>query len=133
MVKHETPSKSKDKRLKPKKDQTFKKQGFEGSCYTCGKPGHRSVDCRKRKSGDNKRGPAQANIVDADEDFDKPFACVVGGVNLIGGIMVLKMTPGEKLALNDVLHVPDMRKNLISGSTKVGVKMTPGEKLTKWS
>ena len=26
------------------------------------------------------------------------------------------MTPGKKLTLNDVLHVPEIRKNLVSGS-----------------
>lgn len=32
------------------------------------------------------------------------------------GKVVLKMTSGKELTLNDVLHVPDIRKNLVSGS-----------------
>ena len=32
------------------------------------------------------------------------------------GKVVLKMTSGKELVLTDVLHVPDIRKNLVSGS-----------------
>ena len=32
------------------------------------------------------------------------------------GKVVLKMSSGKELTLNDVLHVPDIRKNLVSGS-----------------
>ena len=41
------------------------------------------------------------------------------------GKVVLKMTPGKELTLNDVLHVPEIRKNLVSGSllSKKGFKL----------
>ena len=41
------------------------------------------------------------------------------------GKVILKWTSGKELALNDVLHVPDIRNNLISGSIlrKKGFKM----------
>ena len=41
------------------------------------------------------------------------------------GKVVLKMTSGKKMELNNVLHVPDMRKNLVSGSklTRGGFRM----------
>ena len=32
------------------------------------------------------------------------------------GKVVLKMTSGKELTLNDVLHVPEIRKNLVFGS-----------------
>ena len=32
------------------------------------------------------------------------------------GKVILKMTSGKELTLNDVLHVPEIRKNLVSGS-----------------
>ena len=32
------------------------------------------------------------------------------------GKVVLKMSSGKELTLNDVLHVPDIHKNLVSGS-----------------
>ena len=32
------------------------------------------------------------------------------------GKVVLKMTSGKELTLNDVMHVPEIRKNLVSGS-----------------
>ena len=41
------------------------------------------------------------------------------------GKVILKMTSGKKLTLNDVLHVPDIRKNLVSCSllSKNGFKL----------
>ena len=35
------------------------------------------------------------------------------------GNMILKMNSGKELTLTEVLHVPDIRKNLISGSILV--------------
>ena len=42
------------------------------------------------------------------------------------GKIVLKLTSGKELTLNDVLHVPEIRKNLISRSllSKHGFKLT---------
>ena len=41
------------------------------------------------------------------------------------GKVVLKMTSGKELTLNDVLHVPEIQKNLVSGSllSKKGFKL----------
>jgi len=41
------------------------------------------------------------------------------------GKVILKWTSGKELTLNDVLHIPDIRKNLISGSilSKKGYRM----------
>ena len=41
------------------------------------------------------------------------------------GKLILKMTLGKELTLNDVLHVPDILKNLVSNSllSKNGFKM----------
>ena len=41
------------------------------------------------------------------------------------GKVILKMTSSKKLTLNDVLHVPDIRKNLVSCSllSKNGFKL----------
>ena len=43
----------------------------------------------------------------------------------VQGKVVLKMTSGKELTLNDVLHVPEIRKNLVSGSllSKKGFKL----------
>ncbi|KAA0066206.1 pol polyprotein [Cucumis melo var. makuwa] len=42
------------------------------------------------------------------------------------GKVILKMTSGKELTLNNVLHVPDIRMNLISGSllSKNGFKLS---------
>ena len=41
------------------------------------------------------------------------------------GKVILKMTSGKELTLNDVLHVPDIHKNLVFGSllSKNGFKL----------
>ena len=41
------------------------------------------------------------------------------------GKVVLKLTSGKELTLNEVLYVPDIRKNLVSGSllSKHGFRM----------
>ena len=41
------------------------------------------------------------------------------------GRVIVKMTYGKELLLNDILHVPDIRKNLVSGSllSKYGFRM----------
>ena len=41
------------------------------------------------------------------------------------GQVVLKMTFGKELTINNVLHVPDIRKNMVSGSilSKKGFKL----------
>ena len=41
------------------------------------------------------------------------------------GKVILKMTSGKELTLNDVLYVPEIRKNLVSGSllNKHGFRM----------
>ena len=50
------------------------------------------------------------------------------------GKVVLKMTSGKELTLNDVLHVPEIRKNLVSGSLliKKGFKLVFVSDNQKW-
>lgn len=53
-------------------------------------------------------------------DGDARTASVAGK-----GKVLLKLTSGESLALHSVLHVPNMRRNLVSGSilNKAGIKL----------
>ncbi|KAL0412857.1 UNVERIFIED_CONTAM: Retrovirus-related Pol polyprotein from transposon TNT 1-94 [Sesamum radiatum] len=69
------------------KPKKGKAKKIKGNCYNCGKPNHMAKDCRLPKKN-------QAHISE----------------------VVLKMTSGKELTLIDVLHVPDIRKNLVSGS-----------------
>ena len=55
------------------------KGGFKGTCYKCGKQGHRAADCRTR-----------VNMVDEYEDEDECEMQPVGGVWTIGQIEVQK-------------------------------------------
>lgn len=138
------------------------KKRFKGSCYNCGKPGHRSSECRAPKNVNKNKG--QANIVE-DDDIDN-LCDVLSECNLVGnpkewwidsgatrhvcadkgmfksyalsgpeekmymgnsstskvegvGDICLKMTSGKTVTLKNVLHVPEIRKNLVSTSLLV--------------
>ena len=142
---------------------------FLGKCFNCGKPGHRSKECRAKK-----KQRTNANVVEhmSSGVKDINLAAVISQCNLVGnskewfidtgatrhicanksmfttytpmareeilymgnsstskvegiGRVVLKMTSGKQVTLNDVLYVPDVRKNLVSGSllSKHGFKM----------
>ena len=67
------------------------------------------------------------------QDYDKASdgECVFMGnsstVSILGkGKVSLKLTSGKTIALHNVLHVPDIRRNLISGAllNKAGIKLT---------
>ena len=62
-------------------DPNFKKKK---SCYfTCGKPSHHTVQCRRRVRNDNEKGyPPKANLVEGDEII----AAVVSQVNLVAHV-----------------------------------------------
>ncbi|KAL6335103.1 hypothetical protein AAG906_026483 [Vitis piasezkii] len=102
--------------------------------------GHRAKDCRlKGQSKENK-----ARVIE-EEELANMFSTLVlfeanmvpvNGRNLIMGNsatsrvvrigkVVLKMTSGKELVLTDVLHVPDIHKNLVFGSmlSKNGFKL----------
>ena len=55
------------------------------------------------------------------------YSWVISAVSKVEGKgkVILKWTSGKELTLNDVLHVPDIRKNLISRSilSKKGFRM----------
>ena len=136
------------------KFKNFKKN--KGSCWVCGKPGHKAKYCRNRR--DENAGPSnQANIAEdhfaavisevnlmtnsndwwidtgatkhvcAEKNLFATYEQVSGGENLYmgnastaavkgKGKVVLKLTSGKELALTNVLHAPEIRKNLVSSS-----------------
>ncbi|KAK9733464.1 hypothetical protein RND81_04G069200 [Saponaria officinalis] len=120
------------------------KREFKGECYTCGKYGHSSRDCPDGFSPNAKRSGkyyrmildtgATRHICSSREMFKDYEAasegeCVFMGnsstVKVLGkGKVLLKLTSGKSLELNNVLHVPDIRRNLISGAllNKAGIK-----------
>ncbi|KAB2595479.1 DNA polymerase zeta catalytic subunit-like [Pyrus ussuriensis x Pyrus communis] len=111
------------------KGKTFKK--IKGGCWVCGKTGHRAKDCLHKKD-QNSGSSNQANVAEdthvcADRNLFVTYQSVDGGENLYMGNAIasavagkgkvtLKLTSGKELSLTNVLHVPDIRKNLISGS-----------------
>ena len=66
-------------REKGKGDKGAGKGGFKGTCYKCGKQGHRAADCRTR-----------VDMVDEYEDEDECEMQLAGGVWTIGQIEVQK-------------------------------------------
>ena len=147
------------------KGKDFKK--IKGSCWVCGKLGHKAQDCRHRKDGNNIH-TNQANINEVDENL----VAVVSEINMVSdvkgwwvdtgatrhicgdknlfseykqisdgeklymgnsstskvegkGNVMLKFTSGKVVTLTDVLFVPEIRKNLVSGPmlSKKGFKL----------
>jgi len=134
----------------PQKTQKFKKK----SCYKCGKEGHKSFECRKKKASNKNEDKVteedmcavvtEANVAESHPKtwwFDTGatrhicldrlmFSSYVknksdeelfmgnSATSMIEGYgkVVLKLTYGCELILTDVVYVPDMRKNLVSGS-----------------
>ncbi|XP_022863737.1 uncharacterized protein LOC111383806 [Olea europaea var. sylvestris] len=114
---------------------------FNGKCFNCDKVGHRSADCHQPRR-DNKQRP-QANMVGNERDHlsdemsmfttfipvtncEKLFMGNSATSEVLGkGKVILKMTSGKELTLTNVLYVPEIRKNLVSGSllSKNGFRM----------
>ncbi|KAL0347056.1 UNVERIFIED_CONTAM: Retrovirus-related Pol polyprotein from transposon TNT 1-94 [Sesamum calycinum] len=113
---------------------------IKGNCYNCGKPNHMAKDCRLPKKikrmfqrSDNPRewwiDTGATRHICSDKEMFSTYTPINGRKlfmensatsNIVGiGNVVLKMTSGKELTLIDVLHVPDIRKNLVSGSLLV--------------
>ncbi|XP_070005782.1 uncharacterized protein [Nicotiana sylvestris] len=135
IVEDTSQNKRKGKQASRPKSNPSKKR-FNGNCYNCEKAGHKSTECRAPKK-DKKKG--QANMVENHEDVDDLctmlFECnleafatyaLVGPEETLSmgnvatakiegcGKIFLKMTSGKVVTLNNVLHVPEIRKNLVS-------------------
>ncbi|XP_070675674.1 uncharacterized protein [Malus domestica] len=115
---------------------------IKGACYMCGKSGHKAQDCYHRTDGNhaNENNNNHANMATTNEES----VAVVSEVNMVSnnlfieyhpaahgeklymgnsassamegkGKVVLKFTSGKSLTLLNVLHVPEIRRNLVSG------------------
>ncbi|GKA43533.1 zinc finger, CCHC-type containing protein [Tanacetum coccineum] len=120
--KHRHNDKDKKKSKKNKKDVI---------CYNCKKPGHFKRECRalkKKQDGGNDNKNKDNNFVamisEAFSLEEEKSWWVDSGATQHGKIYLV-FTSGNTLTLNDVLYVPDIRKNLVSGSllNKFGFKL----------
>ena len=152
-------------KLNKPKGKDFKK--IKGSCWVCGKPGHKAQECRHRKD-QNVTRTNQAHMHEVDDNLvvvvtetnlvsnvkgwwidTRATRHICGDKNLFSkykqiddgenlymgnsstsnvegkGNMMLKFTSGNVVTLTDVLHVPEIRKNLVSGPilSKKGFKL----------
>nr|GEW90621.1 60S ribosomal protein L23a [Tanacetum cinerariifolium] len=131
--KNDNKSKRKSEYLAPKAG--IVKQKFQGTCHNCDQPGHRAANCKMPK----RVNPHQANTVNDDVDMIamvSDVCAMISEVNLVErltmdrsctwgnsatadikgeGDVILKMTSEKELKLTNVLYVPEIRKNLVSG------------------
>ncbi|GJX76585.1 pol polyprotein, partial [Tanacetum coccineum] len=115
------------------KNNNFKKVYH---CWVCGKPGHKAKDCRHKKEheGGNfgRKSTKQIPCASPSKEFDgviesflhsnvvnelEPMFIGNGTSSKIEGKgkVILKLTSGKDLVLSNVLHVPNITKNLIYG------------------
>ncbi|GJZ32058.1 pol polyprotein [Tanacetum coccineum] len=132
--KNDKKGKGKAEYLAPK--AVIVKQKFQGTCYNCDQLGHRVANCKMP----TRVNPRQANMVNDNVDMIAMVSDVIAmisEVNLIGsnnsgwwvdtgatrhvcankrrGDIILKMTSDKELKLTNVLYVPEIHKNLVSG------------------
>ena len=128
---------------------------FQGKCNVCNKQGHRANVTEVDDVSDMKLSAVVSEVnfigsntkewwvdtgathhVFSDKKMFSSYQNIDNGEQLFmgnssssnvegQGKVVLKMTSGKELTLNDVLHVPEIRKNLVSGSSlsKKGFKL----------
>ncbi|XP_074310157.1 uncharacterized protein LOC141645888 [Silene latifolia] len=101
------------------------------NCWWCDKPGHPAFKCKAKKAYESYRHICtNKDLYKEFKDVDEKEVVYVGNsskVQVLGiGKVHLKLTSGKVLALENVLYVPDMRRNLISGTllNKAGLKLT---------
>ena len=172
VIESEPSTKQKFQKLKGKKMSKLKPKGkdfkkIKGSCWVCGKAGHKAQECRHRKDQTVTR-TNQAHV----HEFDDNLVAVVTETNMVSNVkgwwietgatrhicgdknlfskykhmddgeklymgnssasnvegkgnVLLKFTSGKVVILTNVLHVPEIRKNLVSGPilSKKGFKL----------
>nr|GFB17802.1 retrovirus-related Pol polyprotein from transposon TNT 1-94 [Tanacetum cinerariifolium] len=81
-----------------KEKKKDKKPLSEVVCYKCGEKGHIKCYCKnpKKKNQNSNKKDESANVIGS-------------------GNVEIQFTSGKKLTLMNVLHVPNIRKNLVSG------------------
>ncbi|XP_062088687.1 uncharacterized protein LOC133795247 [Humulus lupulus] len=115
----------------PKGGISKKSFKFLSKCFNCNKSGHKSSDCRllikNRGQETNMMDDISKDVGDINLSAMVCFEQVTNGDKLFmgnsatseiedQGKVILKMTSAKELTLNNVLYVPDIYKNLVSGS-----------------
>ncbi|GJR77919.1 retrovirus-related pol polyprotein from transposon TNT 1-94 [Tanacetum coccineum] len=98
------------------KNNNFKKVYH---CWVCGKPGHKAKDCRHKKEygdGNSRENSNQENHVESLKEFPGVIeSFLITNVVDWKRKSHTKATSGKDLVLLNVLHVPNITKNLIFG------------------
>nr|XP_009778687.1 PREDICTED: uncharacterized protein LOC104228001 [Nicotiana sylvestris] len=125
----ETAPKSKKRKRSSRQTKEQNKKKFKGNCYNCGNIGHKSPDCLGNPkewwidSGATRHVCAVKEVFatystagpEEEISMENNARAKIEGY----GKIFLKMTSGNVLTLNTVLHVPTIRKNLVSTSLLV--------------
>ncbi|GKD86382.1 zinc finger, CCHC-type containing protein [Tanacetum coccineum] len=144
MVEHNNSSRYNDNKGKRKHHDNTKADPNKKSkvtCWKCGKPGHLKKDCKGGKVGNKANGSGTNGLVDGSTNSLKGATVHVckdrcwfktyeslndGSILHMGnestalvhrrGYVDLKFSSGKIVSLFNVLHVPNIRKNLVSSS-----------------
>nr|GEV57556.1 enoyl-[acyl-carrier-protein] reductase [NADH], chloroplastic [Tanacetum cinerariifolium] len=103
------------------------KQKFQGTCYNRDQPSHRAANCKMPKRVNLRH----YNMVNDNMDMIAMVSDVIAMISEVNlklymgnsatanikgeGDVILKMTSEKELKLTNVLYVPEIRKNLVSG------------------
>ncbi|XP_022891036.1 uncharacterized protein LOC111406071 [Olea europaea var. sylvestris] len=125
--KSEPPTKS--NKRKPSRNFNKSKKKTKGGCFVCGKSGHYTNDCRHRKRNNSKvHGSYDKSLFKTYQEVDGDQEIQMGNEvqsKVIGkGNIDIIFTFGKTVSFTNVLHVPEMNRNLVSGNLleKWGIK-----------
>ncbi|KAK1602846.1 hypothetical protein QYE76_059323, partial [Lolium multiflorum] len=107
--------KSKGKNKGVSQTTNFKKKGKtekKDPCWVCGETGHWANRCPQRKGKKCQAGQNSNSARGSSVMMGNGLHATVRGV----GTVDLKFTSGKIVQLKNVLHVPSIKKNLVSGS-----------------
>ncbi|GJV49043.1 zinc finger, CCHC-type containing protein [Tanacetum coccineum] len=119
MMEHHNPSRYIDYKGKRKHQADTKADPTKKSkvtCWKCGKPGHFKKNCKGGKDGNKVNGSGINGSVNDSSNSLKGRICLINIFRMMMMLRDLRFSSGKIVPLFNVVHVPNIRKNLVSSS-----------------